>query len=370
VHSDTVSENKKSGKKPWPREKLLMTQRFWIFALTSAFWFAPGVGIDAVRIDAQTRPLRLLQTIPLPGVHRRIDHMDVDTEGQRLFVAALENGSLEVVDLRAGKSLRSIPGFKKPQGIAFVRALNKVFVASGDDGKLRVFRADTLALLDTISLDVGPNRVLYDSPRSVLYVGYGGKDAGKDYGEVGIIDAKKDKLIADVRVDAHPAELLLDESGKRLFCFVSPNRKIQVIDTGERKVIATWPVSSERPGDGAFDAASHRLFIGTRKPPQIIVMDAGTGKEVSSLPTVEGMDGVYFDAKHGRAYVSGGRDAETGAVFTYQQKDADHYELIDTLATRQGAGTSLWVPELNRFYVGAPAHDAEDAAILVFEAQP
>jgi DNA-binding beta-propeller fold protein YncE len=347
-----------------------MTKRFWIVALISAFWFAPGVGINAVQLSAQSHPLRLVRTIPLPGVHGRIDHMDVDTKGQRLFVAGLENGSLEVVDLRAGKSLRSIPGFKKPQGIAFVRALNKVFVASGDDGKVRVFRADTLALLDTISLDIGPNRVLYNSRKSVLYVGYGGKDAGKDYGEVGIIDAKTDKLIADIQVAAHPAELLLDESGKRLFCFVSPNSKIQVIDTGERKVLATWPVSSERPGDGAFDAARNRLFIGTRKPPQMIVMDAATGKEVSSLPTVEGMDGVYFDAKHRRVYVSGGRDAETGAVFTYQQKDADHYELIDKLPTRQGAGTSLWVPELNRFYVGAPAHDAEDAAILVFEAQP
>jgi DNA-binding beta-propeller fold protein YncE len=296
--------------------------------------------------------------------------MDVDVKGQRLFVAGLENGSLEVVDLRAGKSLRSIPGFKKPQGIAFVSALNKIFVASGDDGKVRVFRADTLELLDIISLELGPNRVLYDSRKSILYVGYGGKDAGKDYGEVGIIDARKDRLIANVQVAAHPSELLLDKSGERLFCFVSIASKIQVIDTKKRKVIATWPVSSERPGDGSFDAASNRLLIGTRKPPQMIAMDATTGKEVSSVPTVDGMDGVYFDAQHRRVYVSGGRDAETGFVYTYQQKDVDHYELIDKLPTRQGAGTSLWVPELNRYYVGAPAHDAEEADILVFEAQP
>src|SRR3982074_1655767 len=238
-----------------------MTKRFWICALTSAFWFAPGVGINAVRIDAQTHPLRLVQTIPLPGVHGRIAHMDVDTEGQRLFVAGLENGSLEVVDLRAGKSLRSIPGFKKPQGIAFVRALNKVFVASGDDGELRVFRADTLALLDAISLDIGPNRVLYDLRKSVLYVGYGGKDAGKDYGEVGIIDAKKDKHLGDVKVEAHPSELLLDQSGKRLFVFVSIASKVQVIDTKKREVVSTWPVSSQRNGDGAFNEKNHRLLI-------------------------------------------------------------------------------------------------------------
>ena len=319
---------------------------------------------------AQTQPLRLVQTIPLPAVNGRIDHMDVDIKGQRLFVAGLENGSMEVVDLRAGKSLRSVPGFKKPQGIAFVAALNKIFVASGDDGKLRVFRADTLDLLDTIDLDIGPNRVLYDPRHALLYVGYGGKDAGKDYGEVGIIDAKKDKKIADVKVAAHPAELLFDKSGKRLFCFVSTASKIQVIDVKKRKVIFTWPVSSERPGDGAFDAAGNRLILGTRKPPQMIAMDKDTGREVANLPTVDGMDGVYFDAQRRRVYISGGRDAETGFVYTYQQKDPDHYELIDQMPTRQGAGTSLWVPQLNRFYVGVPARAGAEAEILVFEAQP
>jgi DNA-binding beta-propeller fold protein YncE len=342
-----------------------MAKRLWMCALIATLGL-----VSESRISAQTPPLRPVQTIALPGVHGRIDHMDVDVKDQRLFIAGLENNSLEVVDLRAGKSLRSIPGFRKPQGIAFVAALNKIFVASGDDGKVRVFRADTLELLDTISLDIGPNRVLYDSRKSVLYVGYGGKDAGKDYGEVGIIDAKKDKLIAEVQVAAHPAELLLDKSGKRLFCFVSPSSKIQVIDTKKRKVIATWPVSSERPGDGAYDGASNRLLIGTRKPPQMTAMDAGTGKEVSSLPTVDGMDGVYFDAVHKRVYVSGGRDAETGFIYTYKQEDADHYELIGKIPTRQGAGTSLWVPELNRYYVGAPAHNAEEAGVLVFEAQP
>src|SRR5258706_16027538 len=149
-------------------------------------------------------PLRLVQTIPMPNVKGRIDHMDVDVNGKRLFVAGLENGSLEVVDLQAGKWLKSIPGFKKTQGVAYVASLNKVFVASGDDGMLRVFRGDTLDLLDAIKLDLGPNRVAYDPHRKLLYVGYGGKDGGKDYGEVGIIDANADKHVGDVKVEVHP----------------------------------------------------------------------------------------------------------------------------------------------------------------------
>lgn len=319
-------------------------------------------------VRAQTAaPLRLVQTIPMPNVKGRIDHMDVDAKGRRLFVAGLDNGSVEVVDLQAGKWLKSIPGFKKTQGIAYVGSLNKVFVASGDDAMLRVFRGDTLALLDEIKLDLGPNRVVFDPHTQLLYVGYGGKDAGKDHGEVGIIDAKTNKHVGDIKVEAHPSELLLDPSGKTLFVFVSAESKVQVVDTAKKEVVSTWPVSSQRNGDGALDEKTHRLFIGTRTPPQMIVMDSHSGKEIAALPTVEGMDGVYFDAAHKRVYISGGRDQGVGYIFAYQQKDPDHYETIGKIPTRPGAGTSFWSPELGRYYVAAPANDHEGAAILVFE---
>jgi DNA-binding beta-propeller fold protein YncE len=344
-----------------------MIRKFLPVSVTALLFSSAAV----LKIDAQEKEaLRLVQTIPMPDVKGRIDHMDVDVKGKRLFVAGLESGSLEVVDLGAGKWSKSIPGFKKTQGVAYIPSLNKVFVASGDDGMLRVFRGDTLELLDSIKLELGPNRVTYDPHTKILYVGYGGKDAGKDYGEVGMIDAKTDKSLGEIKVEAHPAELLLDESGKTLYVLVSSASKVQVVDTKKREVVSTWPVSSQRNGDGAFDEKTHRLFIGTRTPPQMITMDSNTGKEVTSLPTVEGMDGVYFNAAQKRVYVSGGRDNDVGYIFVYQQKDADHYEHIDKIPTKSGAGTSFWSPELNRFYVGAPAHDKEEAAILVFEPQP
>ena len=318
--------------------------------------------------DAQ--PLKLVQTIPMPNVKGRIDHMDVDVPGKRLFVSGLENGSVEVVDLQAGRWTKSIPGFLKPQGIAYVSGLNKLFVASGDDGMVRVFRGDTLDLLDTIKLELGPNRVAYDAARQVLYVGYGGKDAGKDYGEVGAIDARTDQKIFDVQVAAHPSELLLDKAGDTLFVFISVVSKIQVVDIAKREVRVTWPVSSQRPGDAALDETSGRLFIGTHTPPEMIAMDAKTGKELAHLPTSDGMDGVYFDAPRKRVYISGGRGEDVGSVFVYQQKGPDSYEIVGKIPTRPGAGTSFWSPELNRYYVVAPANGQQPAALLVFEPVP
>jgi DNA-binding beta-propeller fold protein YncE len=316
--------------------------------------------------ESGKQPLKLIQTIPLPNVKGRLDHMDVDVKGKRLFVAGLENGTFEVVDLAAGKWVHSIPGFKKSQGSLFVPALNKLFLASGDDGMVRVFRGDTFELLDAIHLDTGPNRVVYEPNSKLVYVGYGGKDAGKDYGEIGIIDAETDKVVGKIKVAAHPSELLLDKAGKTLFVFVSIASEVQVIDTKKREVLSTWPVTSKRNGDGAFDESSSRLFIGTRTPPEMVVMDSKSGKEISHLPTAENMDGVYFDATLKQIYVSGGRDLATGSVYVYQQKDADHYETIGTIPTRESAGTSFWSPDLNRYYVAASKNDKEEAAILVF----
>jgi DNA-binding beta-propeller fold protein YncE len=337
----------------------------------SHLWLAAIVLIGYTAIapsqEAENQPLRLVQTISLPNVKGRLDHMDVDVKGNRLFVAALENGTVEVVDLGAGKWARRIPGFKKPQGALYVPDLGKLFVASGDDGMLRTFRGDTLALLAPIRLAPGPNRVVYEPHSKLVYVGYGGKDAGRDYGEIGIIDAKNDKHIGDIKVVAHPSELLFDKLGKTLFVLVSVANRIQVIDTSKRRVVSTWQVSSQRPGDAAFDESTSRLFLGTRTPPEMIVMDSKSGKEVAHLPTADGMDGVYFDALRKRAYVSGGRELPSGFVYIYQQTDADHYENVGKVATRGGAGTSFWSPALNRYYVAAPANEREDAAILVYE---
>src|SRR5439155_23284203 len=124
--------------------------------------FAIGYAQTGSSQQSAKRPPRLVQTICIPNVRGRLDHMDVDVKGKRLFVAGLENGTFEVVDLEAGKWVRSIPGFKKPQGALVVSEFNKLFIASGDDGMLRVFRGDTLELLDSIHLEPGPNRVVYE----------------------------------------------------------------------------------------------------------------------------------------------------------------------------------------------------------------
>src|SRR5205814_5285273 len=107
---------------------------FGVLMLLCVFLSCPTYGQD-------NASLKSVQTIPIPGVEGRIDHLSVDLKGQRLFVAALGNNTVEVVDLAQGKRIRSITGLQEPQGILYIAELDQVIVANGGDGTLRTFDA-------------------------------------------------------------------------------------------------------------------------------------------------------------------------------------------------------------------------------------
>jgi DNA-binding beta-propeller fold protein YncE len=320
--------------------------------------------------EGNKQPLRLVQKISMPNVTGRIDHLGVDIDGKRLFVAAVENGSLEVLDLNSAKWLRSIPGFKTPTEMAFVPELNKLFVVSRDDGMIRVFNGSSLSQVNTLKLELGANRILYDPATKLLYVGYGAKLAGFDYGRVGMVDARSDKLLGDVVVESHPSQILVDNGAQRIIVAVWELGRIDVFDGRDHRPVLSWKTGGQS-GDMDLDQTHHRLFVATRNDPQkMLVYDSDSGQEIASLPAEGRMNGVYYDSLQKRIYVSCGRDLPAGVVFVYQQKDPDHYEFLSKVPTGPGAGTSFWVPQFNRYYVAVPARESEPAAILVFEPQP
>jgi hypothetical protein len=332
----------------------------------------------------QDKPtLRLVQTIPLSGVSGRLDHMAVDLEKKRLFVAAVANGTLEVLDLDAGKAINSISGIKDTQDALFLGGqFNKLYVSSLD-GTVRIFQGETFRLIQALKLEPDPNRLLYDPATDLIYFGYGGQNAGFDaYGRVGIMQAKRgapsDQLVADMIAPTyrpgHLAEMAMEDDGKLLICD-SRADLIFLFDTRKRELLKSWPAHGDGAGDMSLDRARHRLFVGTRIPAEMTVYDSLSGREIVSLPGPETMDGVHYDAGLKRIYMSGGRwygtpDASPGWVYVYQQKDADHYQLISKVKTRPGSGTSLFVPQLKRLYVASQAIGDQEASILAFEPIP
>jgi hypothetical protein len=340
-----------------------------------------GFAIETSAQEKQT--LRLLQTIPLPGVKGRLDHMGVDVEKKRLFVATVDNNTLEIVDLSAGKVIKSLTGFKDTQDALFLGGeFNKLYVSSLD-GHVRIFQGETFRLVQDFKIEPDANRLFYDPATHLIYFGYGGQNAGFDaYERVGILQAKRgagyDQLVADMIAPTprpgHLAEIAMDDNGILLICD-SRADIIYQFDTRKRELVKSWPARGDGAGDLALDKTRHRLFVGTRIPPEMTVYDSLSGKEIQSLPGPETMDGVHYDANLKRVYMTGGRwygtpEASAGWVYVYQQKDPDHYEVISKIKTRPGSGTSLLVPQFNRLYVASQAIGDQEAAILVFEPVP
>jgi len=339
------------------------------------------IAICTSRVHAEDKQaLRLVQTIPLPGVTGRLDHMGVDLEKKRLFVAAVANNTLEVVDLTGGKVIKSLAGFKDTQDALFLGGdFNKLYVFSLD-GHVRVFQGESFWLVQDFKVEPDPNRLFYDSATNLIYFGYGGQNAGFDaYERVGILQPKPgagyDQLVADMIAPTsrpgHLAEIAMDDNGILLVCDSRADRIYQ-FDTQKRELVKSWPARGDGAADMALDRLRHRLFVGTRVPPEMTVYDSLSGKEIQSLPGPETMDGVHYDDNLNRVYMTGGRwygtpDASPGWVYVCGQKDPDHYEMISKIKTRPGSGTSLLVPQLNRLYVASQAVGNQEAAILVFE---
>src|SRR5690348_11199369 len=167
--------------------------------------------------------LKLERTIPLDHVKGRIDHLALDLQGQRLFVAALGNDTVEVVDLKAGKKTQSLSGFSEPQGIAYVPEFDKLFIANGSDGTCRILDGHSFKTIGTVPLGSDADNVRYDEKAKRIYVGYGD-------GALAAIDAKSGAKVADIKLAAHPESFRLETNGLRIFVNVPGADQIAVVD--------------------------------------------------------------------------------------------------------------------------------------------
>lgn len=301
--------------------------------------------------------LGLVQTIPLSNVSGRIDHMDMDINGQRLFVAELENNSLDVLNLKSGKRIISINGLHEPQGIAFIPETKRIVVANGGDGTVQIFDSDNYSLLKTVSLSSDADNVRYDHNQKLVYVGFGS-------GGLAIIDPTKGELISSINLDGHPESFQIsDEFRPRIFVNVPENSSIEVIDAQKGAIVAKWPnngTSGNYPM--ALDEDFHRLFVVYREPPELHVIDTDSGKVIAKMSIGGDPDDIFYDSKNSQIYISGGQ----GFVNVISVKGNNYHE-VAKIQTDIGARTSLFVPLLNRLYVAVPDYSGEGAKIQVFE---
>jgi len=312
----------------------------------------------AALLKAQAKePLKLEKTIQLPDVQGRIDHMSIDVKGRRLFVSALGNNTVEVIDLKAGKVAKTISGLKEPQGVLFVADNDRLFVASSKDATVKMFDGTSLKLLKTIEYGDDADNLRFDSNRQRVYVGYGD-------GALAELDTDGNK-IAETKLDAHPESFQLEKNSPRMYVNLPKSRKIAVVDRMAHSIVTTWGTGMSLANYAmALDEGDHRLFVVTRYPARLLVFDTSSGKTIQKLSAVGDCDDVFYDQSRKRIYATGGE----GAISVFEQQDADHYKEIARIPTVKGARTSFFSPDFGRLYVGVRRQGPLPAMIQVFEA--
>ncbi len=303
--------------------------------------------------------LKLTQTIPLPGVKGRIDHFAIDAKGRRLFVAALGNDTLEVLDLAAGKSLKRLAGLRKPQGVLYLEQPNQIGVANGGDGTFKLFDGASCELVKNLGSLADADNVRFDPKTKLIYVGYG-------EGAIAIVDSVTMKQTGRIELPAHPEAFQLEAQGNRIFLNAPDARQIAVIDRGKRVVTATWPMNDFRANfPMALDEAHHRLFVGCRQPARLVVFETTAGKPVADLAISGDTDDLFYDAARHRIYISCGE----GFIDVIDQRDEGQFSIRERISTRPGARTGLFSAELDQFYLAVPARGKEPAEIRIFQPQ-
>jgi DNA-binding beta-propeller fold protein YncE len=293
--------------------------------------------------------------IDLPNVNGRIDHFSADVKGRRIFVSALGNHTLEVIDVQAGKRLQTITDLAEPQGVYYDPSTNRIFVACAQDGATKVFDAASFQLVTTAKYSGDADNIRYDARGQRIIVGYGD-------GALGFLDSGGKKT-GEIPLDAHPESFQLEKTGTRAFVNVPDRKQIEVVDLSANKLLTKWPVTSALKNyPMAIDEAGRRLFTGCREPAHMLVIDIDSGKQVASLPIVGDTDDLFYDAAKKRVYVIGGE----GFVDVLEQKDADHYARISRQRTAPGARTGLFVPEWEELFVAVPHRGEQRAEILLY----
>ena len=317
-----------------------------------------------------TEALRLVGRTEMPGYVGDFDHFEYDLPSRRLWLAAEDHGTLDLFDLKTGalrKSFRGLVG--TPHGIFYLPQKKRLIVtdSGGDAMTTRIIEGSAKHTLRLAA--PAADAMTYDSSTGRLYIVNGGRDAKMQRTFLSAVDPVTLKRLGDLEFDTDKVEAMaVEQKGNRLYVNVTGRNEMAVVDKRDLKVIATWPIKeAEQNAPLAFDEEHRRLFVITRKPGKLLVLDADSGATVASFKAPERCDQVIWDAGNQRVYALGGE----GYIGVFQQDDADHYRELARVRTAPGAKTGILVPEMKRLFVAvSPGESRTGAAILRFDVAP
>ena len=250
----------------------------------------------------------------------------MDDASGRLFVS--HGTEVNVVDVKTGKTLATISDLKGVHGIALASEFNKGFITNGRDSSVTIFDLKTYEKTANVKVTGGnPDAILYDPFSKKVFV-YNGRSSNAT-----VLDAATNKIAGTIALDGKPEFSVTDEKGK-VYVNIEDKSEISMINSTTLKVEQTWSVKpGEEPSGLALDNVNHRLFTVTDK--LMVILDAQTGKVITSLPIGERVDGAAFDPGLKRAYSSNG----DGTVTVVQEENENTFKVLENIPTQKGART-------------------------------
>lgn len=316
-------------------------------------------GMLPVQPSGAASPLRLIGTILLPGVAGRIDHLALDPTQRRLFVAALGNDSVEVIDLARNLPIGRIDRLREPQGVLFLAGRGSLYVTLGGAASVAVVSGGDLAIAARIATREDPDNIRYEPGADRIWIGAGrGRRAG-----LSAFGSDEQELLFEIALDDHPESFQLEARGPRIFVNVPGEQEVEVVDRKLRNVVARWKLPCAANFPMALDEDYERLFVGCRRPPRILGLDTKTGRVVGEVDSPADADDIFLDPAAGRIYVSSGE----GLVRTYVRREGGRLEVAGDVSTGGGARTSFFDAGAHRLYVAVPSRGIAPAEIQVFD---
>lgn len=318
----------------------------------------------AAQAQAAGAPLQLAGKTPIAGYDGDFDHLAADVHGSRLFVAGEDAGTLEVFDLRDGRHLRTVRDMGTPHGLRLLPQQNRLLVTnSGGDGMSMLLDAASLRRVGAIPLTRGADALGFDASTGRAWIVAGGKNAEPKlpYTRVADVDVRSGRIHGELRFDTDFVEgVAIEQHGSRAFINVAGLHQVAVVDKNTHKLLQTWTLQEGRDNSAiALDEANGRLFVITRKPFKLLVLDSHDGHTVASFDAPQRTNDMFYDAQNRRIYLLG-----DDYVASIQQVDANTYRELPHVASAKGAKTGLLVPEHGLLYVAVAGSKEQPAELL------
>jgi YVTN family beta-propeller protein len=266
------------------------------------------------------------------------DYLTFDAKGNRLFIS--RSTHVMVVDAENGKVLGDIPDTQGVHGIALVEDLNKGYTSNGRASTVTVFDLKTLKVLKQIPVGKNPDAIIYDPASKRVFTMNGASD------DATAIDAQTDTVAGTIPLEGKPEFAVSDERG-RVFVNLEDKSAVVEFDPSKLAVLARWPIApGEEPSGLAIDRKHARLFsTGANKT--LVVLDASTGKVVTTLPIGGNVDGAMFDPEAGLAFSSNG----DGTLTVIREDSPDKFTVVENVKTQRGARTLALDAKTHRVYL-------------------